>query len=84
MSIPSTALSKCEKPCGELGTRIARGPPARDPLAVTIQEAMRLLGVGRTTLYGLVAAKKLKLKKIGRRSLITFVSLRELIEEEAA
>ena len=43
---------------------------------------MRLLGVGRTMLYGLVAAKKLKLKKIGRRSLIVFKSLWELVEND--
>jgi excisionase family DNA binding protein len=82
MSIPSTGLSKYEKPGGELGTRSARGPPApRDPFFVTINEAGRLLGIRRTTLYKLVAEKKLKLKKIGRRSLIVFESIRELIEE---
>ena len=43
---------------------------------------MHLLGVKRTTLYKLVAAKKLKLKKIGRRTLITFESIRELVEQE--
>jgi excisionase family DNA binding protein len=79
MSIPSTGLSKCERPHGELGTSSARGPP---PILVTINEAMRLLSVKRTTVYKLIAAKKLKLKKIGRRSLITFDSIRELVEED--
>ena len=60
--------------------RSARAAPC-NPLAVTIREASRLTGLGRTTLYQLIAGKKLKLKKIGRRSLIVFQSLRELIEE---
>jgi hypothetical protein len=82
MSIPSTGLSKYEKASGELGGRSARGPPARDPLLVTINDAKFLLGLGRTSIYELVAQKKLKLKKIGRRSLIVFESIRELIEED--
>ena len=63
MSIPSTGLSKYEKPGGELGACYGQSPPLHDPLAVTIREAMRLSGLKRTTLYKLVAAKKLKLKK---------------------
>ena len=83
MSIASTGLSKYEKAGGELGARSARGPPPpRDPLLVTINEAGRLLGIRRTTLYKLVAEKKLKLKKIGRRSLIVFTSIQELIKED--
>jgi excisionase family DNA binding protein len=82
MSIPSTGLSKYERPHGELGTSSARGPPSRDPFLVTIKEAARLLGIKRTSAYKLIAQKKLKLKKIGRRSLITFESIRELAEED--
>jgi excisionase family DNA binding protein len=82
MSIPSTGLSKHEKPA-ELGARGARAPP-RDPLTVTIREAMRLTGLGRSTIYKLIGAKKLKLRKIGTRTLIIFESLRELIEDTEA
>ena len=81
MSIPSTALSKYEKPHARLGARSPRGPPC-DPLAVTLNEACRLSGLGRTKIYELVDAKQLKLIKVGRRSLIVFKSLRELIEGE--
>ena len=81
MSIQSTALSKYERPHGELGTSSARGPPSRDPFFVTITEAMRLLGIKRTSIYKLIAAKKLKFKKIGKRTLITFESIRQLAEE---
>jgi excisionase family DNA binding protein len=80
MSIPSTGLSKYEKVSGELGGRSTRSPPARDPLFVTINEAKRLTGLGRTSIYKLVDEKKLTLKKVGRRSLIVFSSILDLIE----
>jgi hypothetical protein len=82
MAVASTGLSKYEKPGGELGGRSARVPPApRDPLLVTINETKRLTGLGRTSIYKLVDEKKLTLKKVGRRSLIVFASILDLIEE---
>jgi excisionase family DNA binding protein len=82
MSIPATGLSKYEKAGGELEVRSARGPTVRDPLLVTINEAKRLTGLGRTSIYKLVDEKKLTLRKVGRRSLIVFASILDLIEED--
>lgn len=79
MSVASTGLSKHEKPAaGTGGTRFL----PRDPIAVTIPEAVRLSGLGRSTLYKLAAAKKIKFKKVGTRTLILFASLRALIEAD--
>jgi excisionase family DNA binding protein len=47
----------------------------------SIQEACYLLNIGRTKLYELVAKEKLKLVKIGAKSLITDESARALVAE---
>jgi excisionase family DNA binding protein len=58
--------------------------PAPAPvLAVRPNEACRIVGIGRTTLYELVSAKKLRLVKIGRASVIPMDDLRRLIAEAA-
>lgn len=57
-----------------------------ETLTIPINETARILGVGRTKIYELVAKGRLKLVKIDRRSLITSASiekfLMELIGEE--
>jgi excisionase family DNA binding protein len=56
--------------------------PAPAPiLAVTIAEACRITGIGRSTLYELVGEGRLPLAKIGRRSVIPFPALRDLISQ---
>ena len=50
-----------------------------DPVTVTIQNAVHILGLGRTTIYELIGQGKLKTIKIGRRRLITTDSIRALI-----
>lgn len=52
-------------------------PP--DALAYTVPDACLLAGFGRTTCYGLVQVGKLRLIKIGRRSLIAGDSLRAFL-----
>ena len=39
-------------------------------LAVSINEACRITGIGRSTMYGLIAEGRLPLAKIGRKSVI--------------
>jgi len=82
MSIPSTGLSKYEKASGELGGRSARGPPLAIRCSSPLTKPKRLTGLGRTSIYKLVDEKKLTLKKVGRRSLIVFSSILDLIEGE--
>lgn len=45
------------------------------PIMITVPEAMRVLGVGRTTLYLLIQSGKIERVHIGRRSLITWASI---------
>lgn len=58
-----------------------------EKLAYTIGEAQYATGLGRTTLYALVAEKKLRTIKVGARTLIPADSLRGYLaslEQEAA
>jgi excisionase family DNA binding protein len=47
--------------------------------AHTIDEATKVYGIGRTTLYELIGAKKLDARKAGNRTLITAESLRNYV-----
>ena len=51
-----------------------------DRLAVSIVEAARLAGVGRTTIYEAIGSGALHSLKIGKRRLILIVSLRTWLE----
>jgi len=46
-----------------------------EPLAVTVQEAVHLSGIGRTRLYTAIADRELTPVKIGRRTLVLFEDL---------
>lgn len=48
-------------------------------IALTITEAAKASGIGRTTLYELIGAKKLDARKVGARTLIIGESLRNYI-----
>jgi excisionase family DNA binding protein len=52
--------------------------PIPKPIWVTPNEAVRLSGIGRTMLYELIAAGRLKSIKIQGKRLISFASLEEL------
>jgi excisionase family DNA binding protein len=52
---------------------------APKPLAVTVQSACRLTGLGKSSIYELIKDGKLSTTNIGRRRLIRFSSLEELI-----
>lgn len=56
-------------------------PPA---LLVPPKEARRLLGIGQTTLYELIGAKRLEVIKIGKATRITMDSIRALASGKAA
>lgn len=55
-----------------------------DPLTVTVNEASRLLGVGRTKVNELMRAGDLESFMIGRRRLITMESIRRLVARRLA
>ena len=50
------------------------------PLALSILEAAKLAGVSRATLYGEMAAKRLKSVKVGKRRLIPTDALRAWLD----
>jgi hypothetical protein len=54
---------------------------APEKIAYTVPEAMAAIGIGRTFLYRLAAEKRLDLRKVGGRTLVTAASLRHLIED---
>jgi excisionase family DNA binding protein len=56
--------------------------PAEEPrrVLVSIHEAARVLGVGRTTLYGLLKNGKIESVKIGMRNLVVAESLAAYVE----
>ncbi len=51
-----------------------------EPLAYSIAETCRVVGVGKTTVYELIAAGQLESVMIGRRRLIKAASLKQLLE----
>ena len=55
--------------------------PPPEPFTVRIPEAIRLTGIGRSKLYELIASGDVQTAKIGTCTLITFASLRQLIEK---
>jgi excisionase family DNA binding protein len=66
MSIQSTGLSRHE----------GGGPK---PLAVTVKKACKLIGVGNTTMYELIRDGRVKTTTIGRRRLVIYSSLEEMV-----
>ncbi len=55
---------------------VERGPA---PLAYTVQDACKAAGLGRTTLYELIAAGRVRAMKAGTRTLIEADSLRSYL-----
>lgn len=77
--VPITNRSKPGMP---LGTQSQHS--TIEPLAVRVPVAMQMIGVGRTTLYRLIASGDLRTVKLGRATLITMSSLRRLVEGATA
>jgi excisionase family DNA binding protein len=48
------------------------------PITVTVNTALRLTNLGRTTVYKLIGQGKIKTITIGRRRLVVYSSLEEL------
>ncbi len=49
------------------------------PITVTVKQALRLSGLGCSTIYKLMANGTLARRKIGHRTLITYESLERLL-----
>lgn len=56
--------------------------PPPDPICVRVNEAARMIGVGRTKLYELIAAGELETVKLGKATRITTASLHDLVRRQ--
>ena len=50
-----------------------------EPICVRINDAARMIGVGRTKLYELISSGELETVKIGKATRVTTASLHELV-----
>lgn len=50
------------------------------PLAISINDTAKVLGVGRSSIYGLMKEGRLESIKIGRRTLLTTASINRLTQ----
>ena len=55
------------------------GAPPPEPLCVRINDAARMLSLGRTKLYELIAAGEVETIRIGKSTRVTTDSIRALI-----
>jgi excisionase family DNA binding protein len=53
-----------------------------EAIAISISEAAKALGVGRTSVYILINEGRLEVFKLGRRTLVKTASIRRLVEGE--
>jgi excisionase family DNA binding protein len=56
--------------------------PPPEPICVRVNEAARMIGVGRTKLYELIAAGEVETVKLGKATRITTASLRDLVRRQ--
>ena len=65
-------------------TNLNEPTPKHAPIAVSPDEAARLAGIGRTTLYAALAKGDLPSIKIGTRRLVRVNAIREWLERHEA
>ena len=65
-------------------TRRPRRGEGPKPVSATINDTCHITGLGRTSVYQLISQGKLKAVLIGRRRLVLYSSLEELIHGTAA
>ena len=56
--------------------------PPPDTICVRVNEAARMIGVGRTKLYELIAAGEVETVKFGKATRITTASLHDLVRRQ--
>ena len=57
-------------------------PPSVEPICVKVNDAARMIGVGRTKLYEMIAAGEVETVKLGKATRITTASLHDLIRRQ--
>jgi excisionase family DNA binding protein len=53
-----------------------------EPLAVSINDTVRMLGIGRTSIYRMIKDGRLEAFNLGRRTLVRVESIRRLVEAQ--
>ena len=56
--------------------------PPPEPICVRVNEAARMIGVGRTKLYAMIAAGEVDTVKLGKATRITTASLYDLVRRQ--
>lgn len=56
--------------------------PPHDPICVRVNDAARMIGVGRTKLYAMISAGEIEAVKLGKATRITTASLHDLIRRQ--
>jgi excisionase family DNA binding protein len=56
------------------------GNQAPDAIAVTIQDACRITGLGRSKIYEEINARRLRVRKSGQRTVIRMTDLKAFID----
>lgn len=80
MSLPPTTITQDKKPIDDATVGARADSASVERLAVPIPAAMKMLGVGRSTIYGLMSQNKVVARKIGRRTVVTTSSIRAFLE----
>ncbi|EAP90248.1 hypothetical protein OA2633_08539 [Oceanicaulis sp. HTCC2633] len=60
------------------------GEQTVEPICVRINEAARMIGIGRTKLYELISTGELETVKIGKATRVTTSSLHDLVRRRRA
>ena len=53
-----------------------------DPLAISVNDAAKTLGLGRTSIYAMIGDGRLETFKLGRRTLVKTASVRRLVDSQ--
>lgn len=53
-----------------------------EPICVRVNDAARMIGIGRTKLYELIATGEIETVKIGKATRVTTASLRGLVDRQ--
>jgi len=80
MSIVSTGLSAEERKGSAAKQLSPGGAPFLEPLVITVAQAKQITNLGHSTIYALIKSKKLTVRKVGNRTLITYASVKALLQ----
>jgi excisionase family DNA binding protein len=53
-----------------------------EPLALSINETAKVLGLGRTSIYAMIGDGRLETFKLGRRTLVKTSSVRRIVDAQ--